>query len=58
MISTIYGAPLAYEAIFTISFVEEDRELKISRRDDFVDSQTFVPFMAKAKAATEGALTS
>ena len=58
LISTIYGAPLVYEATFTLSFVEEDGELKISRCEDFVDSQAFVSFMAKAKAATEGALTS
>ena len=58
LISTVYDAPLVYEAIFTISFVEEDGELKLSRCEDFVDSQEFVSFMNKVKAATEGGRTS
>jgi len=58
LISTIYDSPLVYEAIFILSFVEEDGEPKISRCDDFVDSQAFASFMVKFKAAAEGVRTS
>ena len=54
-LSTIYGPQLIYEAIFTISFVEEDGKLKLSRCEEFIDSQEYNKFVAKiASVAAEG----
>lgn len=53
--STVYGLTLTYEAIYTLSFVEEGEELKVSRCEEFIDSQEYGTFTTKiAKAATEG----
>lgn len=57
--STVYGITLTYEAIYTLSFVEEDGELKVSRCKEFIDSQEYGAFTARvAKAVTEGVPTS
>ena len=53
--SSVYGVSLTYEGIFTLSYVEEDGELKLSRCDEFIDSQEYATFGAKVtKAAAEG----
>ena len=56
---TIYGVTLTYEAIYTLSFVEEDGELKVSECKEFIDSQEYGAFTAKiAKAVAKGVPTS
>ena len=55
MCPTTYGITLTYEAIYTLSFVEEDGELKVSRCNEFIDSQEYNAFIAKiTKAVAEG----
>lgn len=49
--STIYGITLTYETIYTLTFVEEDGELKLSRIEEFVDSQEYSSFFAKVTEA-------
>jgi len=52
---TIHGVTLTYEAIYTLSFVEEDGELKVSRCREFIDSQEYGAFTARiAKVVAEG----
>jgi len=53
---TIYpGVTLTYEAMYTLSFVEEDGELEISRCKEFIDTQEYGSFTEQiAKAVTEG----
>ena len=49
-----FGLELSYEAIYTLSIVEEEGELKISRCKEFMDTQEMNNFSAKfAKAAAE-----
>lgn len=46
---------LTYEAIYTLSFVEEDGEFKVSRCKEFIDTQQYGTFTAElAKAVTKG----
>lgn len=45
--STVHGVTLTYETIYTLTFVEEDGELKFSRIQEFIDTQEYVTFFAK-----------
>ena len=59
MCPTVYGITLTYEAIYTLSLVGEDGELKVSRCEEFIDSHEYGTFTAKAaKAVVEGAIAS
>jgi hypothetical protein len=49
--STIYGVTLTYETVYTLTFVEEDGELKFSRIEEFIDSQEYSSFFAKVSEA-------
>jgi len=53
--TTVHGLTLTYEAIYTLSFVEEDGELKVSRCKEFIDSKEYGAFTANiTKAVAEG----
>ena len=59
MCPTVYGITLTHEAIYTLSLIDEDGELKVSRCEELIDSQEYGTFTAKvAKAAAEGAIAS
>ena len=54
--STVYGITNVYETIYTLSFVEEDGELKLSRCKEFIDTKGYAVFTAEiAKAVADGA---
>lgn len=53
---TVHGVTLTYETIYTLFFVEEDGELKISRCEEFLDSQEYIAFTAKVAKAVAGGL--
>ena len=51
---TVYGITLTYETLYTLSFAEEDGELKLSRCQEFIDSQEYGTFIAKIAKAMAG----
>ena len=54
MFYTIFGPPLNYDSIFTLTFAEEDGEFKIIHSKDFTDpQQRGVVIAGTLKAAAE-----
>lgn len=50
--NTAYGASSSYEIIVTVTFIEENGELKALRCKDFVDPQKHENFIAAVERAS------